>query len=67
SDLYLTGDDLIWESSAEDSHHRSGLLVVPQEVLKLSSDLGELTLKLYDLDGVPERQFVWGQELLFNK
>lgn len=67
SDLYLTGDDLVWEGASEDSHHRSGLLIAPQELINIEEDLGELRLELYDLSGVPVRQFVWEQEFLFNK
>jgi hypothetical protein len=67
SGISLTGDNLLWEGMSEDFHHRSGLLITSQEQIKLGTDLGKLTLELYDLGGVPVRQFVWEQELLFNK
>ncbi|MBS4026017.1 MAG: hypothetical protein KGZ96_10140 [Clostridia bacterium] len=67
SGISLTGKDFLWESTSKESHHLSGLLIVPQEIVKLGPSLGELSLELYDLGSVPVRKLVWEPELLFNK
>ena len=49
---------LRWISGSDDSHHRFGVLVFPARDVDLGA-VGELTLIMKDIAGIPERAMSW--------
>ncbi|MBS4021190.1 MAG: hypothetical protein KGZ79_02030 [Dethiobacter sp.] len=54
----LTGEELVWESVSNETHHIRGNLVVPGQLMK-QPGYDKITLEIYNLDGVDVRQFTW--------